>query len=376
MTSWDLTRFALFVLLAVLGAAPRASASTDSYIAGYAAAILEREFGLKSAKVTVKDGVVRVTAEELAESERDRIVTALAGIRGVTKVEVRRPDESGVPLEAPSTEAPPTARRESGKTEAEVERPTSVFLPKDKLFRPLIADPRWPHFSVAYLQYIDDEELKDVGSTSFGETFPIYRHDLLAGQGEFGFQAAVFAIFDLDARSKDLINADYFVGIPFTYRLDRFSALARVFHQSSHLGDEFLLRSRINRINLSYESVDLKISYELGSAVRLYGGGGVLFDQDPADLEPWSTQGGAELKSPWTFLAGVLRPIAAVDVQNREETDWDTDLSVRAGVELESPVLASTKVQLLADYFNGHSPNGQFFERQIESVGFGAHVHF
>ena len=34
-------------------------------------------------------------------------------------------------------------------------------------------------------------------------------------------------------------------------------------HQSSHVGDEFLLRNRLrNRVNLSYESFDLRLSYE------------------------------------------------------------------------------------------------------------------
>jgi hypothetical protein len=33
-------------------------------------------------------------------------------------------------------------------------------------------------------------------------------------------------------------------------------------------------------------------------------------------------------------------------------------------------------VQLLQEYFSGHSPNGQFFREKIEYFGLGAHVHF
>ena len=72
----------------------------------------------------------------------------------------------------------------------------------------------------------------------------------------------------------------------------------------------------------------------------------------------------------------MLRPLAAVDLQNHEETNWDSDVSVRAGVQLESPRFKSTKLQLLGEYYDGHSPNGQFFERTIRYVGFGAHVYF
>ncbi|WP_375136022.1 DUF1207 domain-containing protein [Nitrosomonas oligotropha] len=41
-----------------------------------------------------------------------------------------------------------------------------------------------------------------------------------------------------------------------------FSVCARIYHQSSHLGDEFLLRKAgfaFNRVNLSYEGIDLRL---------------------------------------------------------------------------------------------------------------------
>ena len=81
---------------------------------------------------------------------------------------------------------------------------------------------------------------------------------------EFGIQAGVFAIFDLDAESLDLINADYLIGIPLVFRKGNFSNMTRIFHQSSHLGDEFLLRGRAEkRVNLSYEAGNSIFSYNL-----------------------------------------------------------------------------------------------------------------
>ena len=348
-----------------------AGATEDAYIAGYASAVLEREFDVESATVTVADGVVGLVAEELPADSHDKVVSALSAIRGVVRVEISSATEAASPV------PPETARREAGTTSAPAGRARFVFLStQEPLFRPLLADPRSPHFSVALHQYVDDPELEAVGATSFGHTFPLFRGDLPAGQWELGFQAAVFAIFDLDAASKDLINADYWVGVPLVYRKDDVSALVRLFHQSSHLGDEFVLRNRADRINLSYEQIDAMISQEIGNWMRVYGGGGYLFDQDPADLERWSTQAGAELQSPRTFLGDLARPLAAVDVQNHEETDWETDVSVRAGFQLESATFKSAKLQLLAEYYDGQSPNGQFYERSIRYFGFGAHVFF
>jgi hypothetical protein len=31
---------------------------------------------------------------------------------------------------------------------------------------------------------------------------------------------------------------------------------------------------------------------------------------------------------------------------------------------------------LLVQYFNGYSPNGQFYKEKIEYIGFGVHFHF
>ena len=44
-----------------------------------------------------------------------------------------------------------------------------------------------------------------------------------------------------------------------------------------------------------------------------------------------------------------------------------------SGFQLESPSFESTKLQLLGEYYDGRSPNGQFFERTIRYMGFGAH---
>ena len=155
-----------------------------------------------------------------------------------------------------------------------------------------------------------------------------------------------------------------------------FPLLGRLFHQSSHLGDEFLLHNRVQRVNLSYEGVDLKLSYDLfGDVLRVYGGGGYLFDRDPAQLKPASAQWGAEFRSPWPGDAAPFRPIAAVDVQNREENNWNSDVSVRAGLEFKS-VLMTRNLQILLEYFRGHSPNGQFYQQKIDYIGLGAHFHF
>ena len=128
-------------------------------------------------------------------------------------------------------------------------------------------------------------------------------------------------------------------------------------------------------MNLSYETVDVRLSYEVTDWLRLYGGAGYIVRGDPDDLKPWSTQMGVEFRSPKTFLNGSLRPLAAVDVQYREQNDWHADLSARAGVQFEKLPLFDRRIQLLLEYFNGYSPNGQFYRDKIEYIGLGIHLY-
>jgi Protein of unknown function (DUF1207) len=153
--------------------------------------------------------------------------------------------------------------------------------------------------------------------------------------------------------------------------------MTRLFHQSSHLGDELLLEAtRLQRVNLSFEGADILGSYEFPFGLRLYEGGRGLFRREPSQLDPWSIQYGIEFRSPWRFKLAAMRPIAAADLKYFEENDWSTDISVRAGVQFESVQALGRNLQLLFEYFDGHSPIGQFYRREIEYIGLGAHFHF
>jgi hypothetical protein len=414
MTTYPRVHAALLLLLGFgcVSAAP-AAAADDRYLAGYTSAILERQLQMPGRAFSVRDGVVTVDVADLDPGRRDSVIAALAGIPGVVEV---RPATAGVavspppappasgpvaasgsgvasaPAESPSVAVTASAAPTSATAPADVSAAPALhvtqlgLLPGGQIFNPLIADPRWPHFSAAYQRYLSHDQLKDVAAVSFGETFSIYRGALGPGFWEVGVQAGVFAIFDLDADSKDLINADYFIAALGAYRIDRFSALARLSHTSSHLGDEFVLANRVQRVNLSYESVDGKLSYDIGpwiepsnaergAALRVYIGGGYLFDRDPDSLKPWSAQGGVEFRSPWTLGDTKIRPVAAVDVQMREENNWGADVSARAGLQFDG-ILLSRNMQILVEYFHGHSPNGQFYKDRIDYLGLGVHFHF
>lgn len=363
----------LFLLLGMISISKAAIQEVDDrFLAGYATAVLERDLGLITPSLKIQDGVITLNADDLQGANPDKVVEILTPLRGVRQVQiVEEPVGQG-----PGTELV-TAATAPAKEEPSPAEEKTVILPRRALFDPLLADLRWPHFSAAYRYYDNDPELSHVFGASFGETFQLLRRETsFGGQWGLDIQGGVFAIFDLDSSSFDFINSDFLVGLPVTYRYANLSAQARLFHQSSHLGDEFLLRDRVDRVNLSFEGVDLLISYDLGTRFRIYAGGGFLFRREPSDLDPGLAQLGLEYRGQPTFFEGQVRPLVALDLKSQEENNWDTDVSLRMGFQFENPQQQDRQLQLLLEFFEGRNPNGQFFERDLRFFGIGVHTYF
>lgn len=160
-----------------------------------------------------------------------------------------------------------------------------------------------------------------------------------------------------------MINTDFIVGFPLSYRRGSFSARAKVYHQSSHLGDELLLgMPNIERVNLSYEDTELLLAYDL-LGFRLYGGG-YLIRTEP-DLDPAHWQGGLEFR--WPGSIGGLDLVAAGDFQAFEQQDWDVNRAYPLGVAWSGET--GREVRLMLERYDGFSPNGQFFNVPLEFWG-------
>jgi Protein of unknown function (DUF1207) len=345
---------------------------SDERLAGYALAVIERDLGLRVVSIEVHDGVARVVLEALGDQPAERVAKALTEIEGIERAEVSEADGLS---EETGSEVPNPAASAEEEPEEDQEPAAVELFPRVELFGPLIADPREPRFSVAYQRYLDDDELGNVAGTTFGETFALLGGPVGDGRWEFGILGGVFSIFDMDSQSFDLVNSDFLGGLTASARRQWLSGQIRVYHQSSHLGDEFLLRGTTRRVNLSYEGVDLLASADVLPWLRLYLGGGAIFHSEPS-LDPFSIQAGVEVQSPDAYLDGVVRPIAAFDYQSLQEQSWHENLSVAGGIQLENPALSRLRLQILGTFFTGSSPNGQFYERRVSYTGISANLYF
>lgn len=253
-----------------------------------------------------------------------------------------------------------------------------VPLPRGDVFCSLLADPKRPHSFASYHRGTSPTLDTDVAAVGVGENFGLFRWRGL----QVGIEAGIFSQFDLRTPSYDLVNADYIIGLPITFRYLGFSARMRVYHQSSHLGDEFLLRGpevREERENLSFESLELILSQEI-SLIRLYGGGEYLFNRNPENLEKTLAHGGVEVRPEAQLFRlgnlGSARFIAGLDVKSSEEQDWAIGWSARGGLEVGRADISTTarRWSLMIEYYDGPSPYGQFYQENITYYGLGLHL--
>lgn len=246
---------------------------------------------------------------------------------------------------------------------------TAEPLPEGHLFHPLIADPKQPHFFAAWLWVTSPRLTGQVSSIGLGEDV-----GLLRGRGkrwQVSVAAGVWSQFDMGTRSNDLINTDFRIGFPFTYRRGAFSARVQIYHQSSHLGDEFVLNTQPTRVNLSFEALEVLLSREFADgSLRVYAGGEDLFRREPGSLRPGLLHGGLEYRGG----GRAVWPLAALDLKASEERQWRVGWSARAGVEFQSGSTTTPRrlsVQLQA--YAGPAPYGQFYGEDVRSIGVGLH---
>jgi len=254
----------------------------------------------------------------------------------------------------------------------------SIFLPRNTLFKPLIADPKELRFYLSYRPYQDAyqymSQSTEIFAGSLGDTFGLYSS--INNTGGYSWQAnisgGIYSEFDL--KNFYLVDADYFIGFPFTFRNGPTSYRLNFYHQSSHVGDQYLLHSNIRRIEFEYEALNFVASYEW-TKWRIYYGGEVAFLQEPSSYKPVTIQGGMEYYGAHKRLWGG-RLIGGLDLKCTEENNWPLNTSLKAGLQFDGTDSTGRSIRLLLEGYNGYSPYGQFFNNRLKYVGLGITFEF
>jgi len=247
------------------------------------------------------------------------------------------------------------------------------------IFQPLLADPKWPRFTLAY-HYYTKGPFKSVFSPNFGAALPLVRWKSTNNLTyEIGLHAGLFAMMDIQSSPTRLINADYFIGPTLAIKNGQWDSLSRISHTSSHLGDEFLLSKegkKIQRINLSYEVIEQIFAYNFLNGLKPFAGVGYIFHADPSYYKTMEFLAGFDYRHPEYYFYGYARPIFAVYSKTSNNFSWHPSLSIKGGLEFKDKFVIGKELQLLLEYYNGNSIQGQFYKTRESYVGASLSLNF
>ena len=261
----------------------------------------------------------------------------------------------------------------NGGVLAQAPLPAGERRPGGAVFAPLRADPKEPEFFATYLWTRSPRLASRLGAVGFGETISLVR----TGNWQVAIAAGVFSQFDMARVTADLMNTDYLVGLPLTYRHGAVAARFRLYHQSSHLGDEYMVHNHAQRVDLSFDAAEVLVAREVSHG-RVYGGGEYIFARSPADLLPGVLHGGVEYRPPGSLVRlgrfATGRVVAALDGKAVQDRDWQVGWSFVTGLELGDPMAtagAGWRWTLLLKAYTGPAPYGEFYRDRVSSVGLG-----
>ena len=196
---------------------------------------------------------------------------------------------------------------------------------------------------------------------------------------ELGAFAAVFMRF-LDEghpiagdvrEAVPLTAVDYRAGLPLMLAMGDWQMKLSYEHTSCHLGDEYMLLaynygitgSKTESIRAVRDESVLGIARFFGDALRLYGQFGYSFL--PSDTlvgkVPVRYDWGLEYSPPVPPIGG---PFAAFDMDLRAEQDFFRNITIQAGWQWKTNENRRSSARIGVEYYDGHSPYGQFFDQR------------
>lgn len=244
-----------------------------------------------------------------------------------------------------------------------------MFPNPGEVFPRLLADPRQVQLSASYYRLRG----RDVSDAGLGHAWGLGRWrtgEDMSLLWELDVEGMAYSRFLVKGGVNEFETVDFIASLPLTMRRGDVSFKGALFHESSHLGDDYIRRTGDRGFRYSTEGLRLLAALEPHRFLRVYGGGTYLLHSVPTP-ELWTWQAGAELMSDdmgWSRRMPV-RLFIGQDMQWRERAGWSPDSRAVAGVKLgfkESP--RCLRVQ--GGYYTGHSPFSQFYRERERYADF------
>jgi hypothetical protein len=230
------------------------------------------------------------------------------------------------------------------------------WLPEGRLFPVLIADPLECLVTGSSSFLFKDAETSVYSTVNLGFSVPVIRKTSRLRQ-ELTFGAANFSQFDLIRRDNGshlagLMNSDFKVSLDYSVSVRNYTARFRIFHLSSHLGDDFVQRHSemlVNDKSANFEQADLTWLINRNNGY-FYAGAGVIYTKY-VFRKRFSAQMGGLLES---SRPRALNFFMAVDCKLLAENNYNPDVRTMAGLVVSRR--RQTLFRIWAEFYNGQLP--------------------
>lgn len=251
------------------------------------------------------------------------------------------------------------------------------LIPPDILFAPPLADPLTPIPAVKYFATTGDETL--LAKLGAGAVFGLLR---LEGRLtlQLNVEGGIFSRADLYDRVV-LETVDYRIGFPLDIAWPSYRWVLQItpYHTSSHLLDDFLFKGVEPSDGVqvqppdsySRDAVRILAAYRFSPLNRIYGGMSSLFDNIHWQRFISYQLGSEFFTSAMTLFGHEIRLYLAEDLQTKQETDWNVNLNLQAGLSIGREA-EHRRLRIAIEYFAGNAVEGQSFEQKEQNIGIGA----
>jgi len=260
-----------------------------------------------------------------------------------------------------------------GSVQAQQREKAVDYLPDEHYFDPLFLDPVECQSYGSLNAFWEGSTRQDLiyAPLALGFQLPVVQWDKGDYGFEIGFMATIFFQFEFVQPSSlfqvNLINTDLRAGLPFIFRMKRFSLRTAIVHQSSHFSEEYIFRNEIETFqeNLNtYDAIDIHASWQFNK-MRYYGGVEMAFNS-PYDRGFWKFQAGTIFRAP-VRKGSSFNFIVGADFQILEETKWSLNSMFGAGIEIA--YRKTRTFQVLAQYYTGNMPYTQYSYLKVQWLG-------
>jgi len=255
---------------------------------------------------------------------------------------------------------------------------TIIFFPSVKIFPVVFTDPIECQTSGgSYFLSQKGKNLSLYSTVNLGFTKPVISHTGKSVSWEVNFGTAIFTQFDLIKKEDGsflagLINNDYKVSIDCSLRKNKNLLKFRIFHLSSHLGDDYIERNQGNAINdksENYEQADITYM-RVTKANYWYAGAGEIYTKY-VFRKRFSIQGGGLLNFGEQKLINFF---TSANVKLLAENDFAPDIRTAFGVNFNRK--SESVFRLWAEYYNGQLPYSTIDYGRVTWTGLGLSISF